>query len=280
MSMINSQQAANQIFNLLLVPQFFLAGVFSPIAVLPWYLEILSRLSPMRYVIAFRALLAPLVTLLPAALVLLLASPAIAGATRIGVQASSFTQFLLIVLVLGAGADYGLFLVFRVREELRNGLEPHEAVVRALTHVGETITFSACTVIAALLSLLAAQFGLYHGLGPGLAIGIALMLLAALTLLPALLAILGRAVFWPSRTRSGTGSQLGLWGRAGRQSRHLRRAGSGGGKRHIRGPGTADRRRHRGRCDPGHVPDPHGLGALDGSAAGSLELVAFNAVPA
>jgi ABC-2 type transport system permease protein len=51
MSMINSQQAANQIFNLLLVPQFFLAGVFSPIAVLPWYLEILSRLSPMRYVV-------------------------------------------------------------------------------------------------------------------------------------------------------------------------------------------------------------------------------------
>jgi ABC-2 type transport system permease protein len=51
MSLINSQQAANQIFNFLLVPQFFLAGIFTPIAVLPWYLEVLSRLSPMRYVI-------------------------------------------------------------------------------------------------------------------------------------------------------------------------------------------------------------------------------------
>ncbi len=51
MSLINSQQAANQIFNFLLLPQFFLAGVFAPIAVMPWYLEILSRLSPMRYVV-------------------------------------------------------------------------------------------------------------------------------------------------------------------------------------------------------------------------------------
>lgn len=51
MSLINSQQAANQIFNFLLLPQFFLAGVFTPIAVLPWYLAVLSRLSPMRYVV-------------------------------------------------------------------------------------------------------------------------------------------------------------------------------------------------------------------------------------
>jgi ABC-2 type transport system permease protein len=58
MALINTQQAANQIFNFLLLPQFFLAGVFTPIAVLPWYLEILSRLSPMRYVVdVFRDIL-------------------------------------------------------------------------------------------------------------------------------------------------------------------------------------------------------------------------------
>ena len=51
MSVINTQQAANQIFNVLLLPQLFLAGVFNPIAVMPWYLEILSRLSPLRYVV-------------------------------------------------------------------------------------------------------------------------------------------------------------------------------------------------------------------------------------
>ncbi|HEY1419131.1 MAG TPA: ABC transporter permease [Candidatus Dormibacteraeota bacterium] len=51
MALINNQQAAPTIFNFLLLPQFFLAGVFNPIAVLPWYLEVLSRISPMRYVV-------------------------------------------------------------------------------------------------------------------------------------------------------------------------------------------------------------------------------------
>ena len=71
--------------------------------------------------IAFRALLAPLVTLLPAALVLALSGPVIAASTHLGVQVGSITQIILIVLILGAGTDYGLFLVFRVREELLRG---------------------------------------------------------------------------------------------------------------------------------------------------------------
>jgi putative drug exporter of the RND superfamily len=116
------------------------------------------------------------------------------------------------VLVLGAGTDYGLFLVFRVREELREGFDPKEAVRRAMTRVGETISFSAFTVIAALLSLLAATFQIYSQLGVPLAIGIGTMLLAGLTLLPALMAVFGRAVFWPSKTKAGTGKS-GWWGR-------------------------------------------------------------------
>jgi ABC-2 type transport system permease protein len=51
MALINSRQAANQMFNFLLLPQLFLAGVFNPIKVLPWYLDVLSRLSPLRYVV-------------------------------------------------------------------------------------------------------------------------------------------------------------------------------------------------------------------------------------
>ena len=77
-----------------------------------------------------------------------------------------------------------MFLVFRVREELRRGLTPHEAVVQSVSRVGESISFSAFTVIAALLSLVLAEFAFYQSLGPALAIGIALMLLAGLTLLP------------------------------------------------------------------------------------------------
>jgi len=161
----------------------------------------------------FRSLMAPLVTLVPAALVLLLSGSFIGALGSVGaLQVSFFTQILLIVLVLGAGTDYGLFLVFRVREQLYAGSEPHEAVAYALRRVGESITASASTVIVALLTLLAASFGLYHDLGVPLAIGIATMLLAGLTLLPALLAIFGRAVFWPTRTASRRQAD-GIWGR-------------------------------------------------------------------
>jgi len=170
--------------------------------------------------VVFRSLLAPLLTLAPAVLVTQLAGPVIGEATKAGLQVSSLTQILLLILTLGAGTDYGLFLVFRVREELRAGRAPHDAVTCALARVGESITFSAATVIAALLTLLLAAFWLYSSLGAPLAIAITLMLLAALTLLPALLAIFGRAAFWPSRTARGSG-RPGWWGRtAGRVVAH------------------------------------------------------------
>jgi RND superfamily putative drug exporter len=162
--------------------------------------------------LVFRGLLAPFVTLAPAGLALVVAGPLIAEAARAGVEVSVFTQFMLIVLVLGAGTDYGLFLVFRVREEIARGREPRDAVVAALARVGESITFSGTTVVLAFASLLLASFGLYRGLGPGLAIGIAVTLVVDLTLLPALLAIFGRAVFWPRVPRPGSVHE-GWWGR-------------------------------------------------------------------
>jgi RND superfamily putative drug exporter len=166
--------------------------------------------------VVFRSVLAPLLTLAPAVLVTQLAGPVIAEASKAGLQVTSLTQIMLLILTLGAGTDYGLFLVFRVREELRTGRAPHDAVACALSRVGESITFSAATVIASLLTLLLAVFGLYSSLGAPLAIAIGLMLAAGLTLTPALLAIFGRAAFWPSNTTRGT-QRLGWWGRtAGR----------------------------------------------------------------
>jgi RND superfamily putative drug exporter len=170
--------------------------------------------------VAFRAVLAPIVTLIPAIFVLVLSGPVIAESTKIGAQVSSITQLLLIVLILGAGTDYGVFLVFRVREEMRRGRTSHEAVVHSVSRVGESITFSAFTVIAALLSLVLAEFAFYQALGPALAIGIALMLLAGLTLMPALLAIFGRAVFWPTGTAAQPADRRGLWDRVGLVATH------------------------------------------------------------
>jgi RND superfamily putative drug exporter len=162
--------------------------------------------------IVFRSVVAALVTLVPSGLALLISMRLIGGLGQAGVLISSITQILLIVLIIGAGTDYGLFLVFRVREALRDGLEPREAVIRSLVRVGESITASAGTVILALLTLLVASFGLYHDLGVPLAVGVATMLLIGLTLLPALLAILGRRAFWPAKVHAGT-QRDGVWGR-------------------------------------------------------------------
>jgi len=160
----------------------------------------------------FRSVLAPFITVIPALLSVAIAGPLVGELATHGLKVSQLSQLLLIVLVLGAGTDYGLFLVFRVRERLRLGDDSKDAVVNALTKVGESITFSALTVVAALLSLLFATFQIYSTLGIPLAIGIGVMLLAGLTLLPALLAIFGRAAFWPSKHKAGS-ITTGVWGR-------------------------------------------------------------------
>ena len=162
-------------------------------------------------VIVFRAAIAPLVTLLPAIWVLEISGHVIAEMSTAGLQVSTITQTMLTVLLLGAGTDYGLFLIMRVREEMARGSTPHAAIERAGRYVGESITFSGGTVIVALLCLVLASFGLYSGLGPALALGVAIMLVAALTLIPALLAVFGRATFWPRPVRLA--KREGIWAR-------------------------------------------------------------------
>jgi len=167
-------------------------------------------------VAVFRSALAPLIAVLPAIVVVLVAERLTAEAAVHGLGVSQIASLLLIVLVLGAGTDYALFLMFRVREEMRGGLACREAITYSVARVGETITFSAGVLIAALLSLATASFSLYSGLAAPLAIAIGLMLVAGLTLLPALLAICGPAAFWPSSVRPGAGSagRAGWWGPA------------------------------------------------------------------
>jgi RND superfamily putative drug exporter len=117
--------------------------------------------------------------------------------------------FLLLVLIFGAGTDYSLLLIHRYREELGRGVEPGTALPAALVASVRPIAASAGTVIAAMLVLLLADLESTHWLGPVLAIGVAVMLAAALTLLPAVLSLLGERAFWPARSfspREGTAS--------------------------------------------------------------------------
>jgi RND superfamily putative drug exporter len=106
---------------------------------------------------------------------------------------------ILIVLMFGVGTDYCLLLVSRYREELRRSEDKHRAMARAVRRAGPAIVASGLTVVLAMLVLLVARIGSIHALGPVAAIGVAVAMTAGVTLLPALLAIVGRRGFWPRR---------------------------------------------------------------------------------
>ncbi len=107
------------------------------------------------------------------------------------------TQGILDVLVLGAATDYALLLISRYREELHHHKSRYDSMRLAIRGVIEPILASGSTVIAGLMVLLLSDLSSNRGLGPVGSIGIASAMLAALTLLPALLVVFGRWVFWP-----------------------------------------------------------------------------------
>ncbi|MGZ4195128.1 MAG: MMPL family transporter [Solirubrobacteraceae bacterium] len=135
-----------------------------------------------------------------------------------GVTVNGQSAGILPVLVFGAGTDYALLLVARYREELRRHESPVQAMRQALRRAGPAVVASGSTVIVALLCLSLAEVNGTSGLGPIGAMGIALAMLAMLTLLPAGLIIGGRRAFWPFIPRfgsEGSDETHGLWRRVG-----------------------------------------------------------------
>ncbi len=140
-------------------------------------------------------------------------------ATRADLTVNAQSAGILTVLVFGAGTDYALLLIARYREELRKHQDRHEAMAFALHRSGPAIIASGSTVVAGMLCLLFASMNSTRGLGPVAAVGIVIALLAMLTLLPALLVICGRWVFWPLRPTYGSDdhTETSVWGRIGRR---------------------------------------------------------------
>jgi putative drug exporter of the RND superfamily len=127
------------------------------------------------------------------------------------------SQAILSILVIGAGTDYALLLVARYREELRRHADRHEAMAFALHRAAPAILASAATVAVGMLCLVFADLNSTAGLGPVNAVGIAVTFLVMVTLLPALLVICGRWVFWPKRPAFGSPepTTTGFWARLG-----------------------------------------------------------------
>jgi putative drug exporter of the RND superfamily len=176
---------------------------------------------------------APLIAVIPIIVVALayqIATGCIYLYAEAGNTVNSNGTSILVVLMFGVGTDYCLLLVSRYREELHRVEDKHQAMARALRRAGPALLASGCTVIAAMLVLLLADTGSTNALGPVSAIGVAAVLLAGLTLLPALLTIGGRRGFWPRKAVVAYQPDVdlvqrpGLWRRFG--DRVLRRPGA------------------------------------------------------
>ncbi|PKH43535.1 putative drug exporter of the RND superfamily [Nocardioides alpinus] len=139
-----------------------------------------------------------------------------------GLTVNGQSQAILSILVIGAGTDYALLLVARYREELRRHEDRHEAMAFALHRAAPAIFASAATVAVGMLCLSLADLNSTAGLGPVAAIGVTVTMIVMVTLLPALLVICGRWVFWPKRPgfQSAEPTSDGLWARVGRAISH------------------------------------------------------------
>jgi RND superfamily putative drug exporter len=176
-------------------------------------------------VIVYRSPLLPLLVLVNSVFALCVALLTVWWLAKAGIFVlNGQVQGILFILVIGAATDYALLYVARFRESLGSGQHRWDAAKTAWRGAFEPILASGGTVIAGLLCLLLSDLATNRALGPIAAIGIVFAMLAALTFLPALLAIFGRVAFWPFIPKRGAGQlpddltkpATGFWARQAR----------------------------------------------------------------
>ncbi|WP_054970648.1 MMPL family transporter [Alicyclobacillus ferrooxydans] len=165
--------------------------------------------------VVFRSILAPLLTLIAIGLSYLVSSGVVAWAAEHGLPVSTFTQTFLIAILMGAGTDYTMIMMNRFQEELTRSHDRQEALTKALQGVSKTVMFSSLTVLVSFAVLYFAKFGLYRS-AVGVSIGILITLITCLTLVPALMSLLGRALYWPRHPKPGSEHRPSrIWGWTG-----------------------------------------------------------------
>ena len=180
-----------------------LVGVFSQIDTLLLLVTVLLVLVLL--VIIYRSPIMATVPLLGVGLVFQLAGAIAAWyALRFGLPVSGQTTGIMTVVLFGTGTDYVLFVSARFREELTRHADRHEAMRQTMRGVGSAVASAGATILVACAALGLATLRSYQALGPVIALAVALMMLAALTLIPAALTIFGRRVFWPLQPRFET----------------------------------------------------------------------------
>jgi len=175
-----------------------------------WPVTVVTALAIFLVVaLTYRSLVAPLIPLSSIGLATFLTLRVLGWvASEWGISIPSQIEPIIVVLLFGVGTDYALFLLSRTRQALEEGIGRVEAARLGVERVGGVLLSSAVVLIAAFALLLLAQLGLYRALGPGLALALCLVFIVTLTLVPALLAVLGPAAFgqrgsirWRTRSR-------------------------------------------------------------------------------
>lgn len=144
-------------------------------------------------VLAFGSVLAMGLPIGIALLGLAVASSIVTMASRLISMPDAATS-MVAMIGIGVGIDYALFIVTRFREALHNGRALPDAIVEAINTAGRAVIFAGVTVIIALMGLLTIGIGFVSGFAVAMAIGVAVMIIASITLLPALLAMVGHKI--------------------------------------------------------------------------------------
>lgn len=168
-------------------------------------------------VIVFRSVVAPIIPLITVGFTYLTSQSIVALLVdKLNFPLSNFTQIFLVAILFGIGTDYCILLLSRFKEELSYDDNVTEAIIKTYRTAGKTVLFSSFAVLVGFASIGLATFKLYQS-ASAVAIGVAVLLLALVTIVPFFMAVLGKRIFWPLK---GTieHPQSKLWGMAGKLS--------------------------------------------------------------
>ena len=169
-------------------------------------------------VVIYRSPLLALIPLLAASFVYLVVNQTLGLMGKAGLLLSNQTISIMMILLFAAVIDYSLFVFSRFREELKHHEDKYEAMKYAMRETGMPVFFSGGTVLAAMLVLFFAEFGDYRNFAPTFGTTMAIIMIASVTLIPALFTLFGRKSFWPKIPRVGdtTVKSNSFWSKIGR----------------------------------------------------------------
>lgn len=164
--------------------------------------------------VVFRSFVAPFVPLLTVGISYIVSQSIVAFLVdRFDFPLSTFTQIFMVAVMFGIGTDYCILLISRFKEELAASEDTKSAIISTYRKAGGTVFYSGLAVFVGFLAIGLSKFMLYRS-AVAVAVGIAVMLLALVTIVPFFMAVLGKKLFWPSRGKLEH-SESRIWGAAG-----------------------------------------------------------------